>query len=708
MLKVALPEFLQYSPPRALLVAFFVLASFGTGTSRGQTSYTSTSATGAWNTARWNNTTDAAPYTSTYTANQNVIFTSGTYSFAGMGATVNVGNVTLNDNVTVTFTSAANTFATGGAVRTIDIGTDSVLDFGTQSFSVANGTGFIKNGAGVLALSGNTYNGGFVLNSGTVIARGTQAFGQAATNVLTLNGGVIASNSNRDFADTRFGGGIIIGGNVQFGELATNVAQASSTANLSFANNVSLGGATRTLTLGNNGTQTFSGIISNTSGGLIFAANTGTDGRFEITNAANTFTGNIAITGGEVRFATDGSLGNADNDIHIDGGRFAKASDATTVTLGANRLLFVGDTEGTSISSPGAGILIYNNAIADITGKTGSWAKQGGGTLRLGGESTYTGNTAINNGTVQLTTGNNRLPTSTVVSLGQAASANLGTLDLNGFQQEIAGLHSTVGTNATTSNNLVTSATAATMTLAGSGTYSFGAGTHANSGVITGAISLVKQGSGTQVLGDENTYSGGTTVSGGTLVINNSSGSGTGTGAVTIAPAADTNINLNGSVYVGDPTLASPVASIFELVTSGTGSTLSGSSAFFYFDLFSGAGSAGLNALTTADHIKLPGLLTNHSSGTLVIGNPLAMTDFKVGDAWNLFNLTGGGSIANDFNLDYSGLNLDPAVLAGQFDRSTGTFSIAHVIPEPSRALLFILGLATLCLHRRRVPVTDP
>lgn len=692
----------------------FVLASFGTGTSRGQTSYTSTSATGAWNTARWNNTTDAAPYTSTYTANQNVIFTSGTYSFAGMGATVNVGNVTLTDNVTVTFTSAANTFATGGAVRTIDIGTGSVLDFGTQSFSTANGTGFIKNGSGVLALSGNTYNGGFVLNSGTVIARGTQAFGQAATNVLTLNGGVIASNSNRDFADNRFGGGIIIGGNVQFGELATNVSLASSSANLSFANNVSLGSTTRTLTLGNNGTQTFSGVISNTSGGLIFAANTGTDGRFEITNAANTFTGNIAITGGEVRFATDGSLGNADNDIHIDGGRFAKASDATTVTLGANRLLFVGDTEGTSISSPGAGVLIYNNAIADITGKTGSWAKQGGGTLRLGGESTYTGNTAINNGTVQLTTGNNRLPISTVVSLGQAGSANLGTLDLNGFHQQLAGLNSTVGTNATLSNNLVTSATAATMTLAGSGTYSFGAGTPANSGVITGAISLVKQGSGTQILGNENTYTGGTTVAAGTLVLNNISGSGTGTGTVTvdatgslagtgrIAPAANTDINLNGHFYVGDTTLGSPVASVFELATSGTGSTFSGSSAFFYFDLFSGAGSEGLNALTTADYIKLPGLLNNHSSGTLVIGNPLSLSGFKEGDAWNLFDLAGGGSLANDFTLDYSSLGLNPTLLAGQFDRTTGVFSIANAIPEPSRALFTALGLSTLFLRRRR------
>lgn len=697
-----------------MVVVVFVLASFGTGTSRGQTSYTSTSATGAWNTARWNNTTDAAPYTSTYTAGQSVSFTAGNYSFAGMGSALNVGNISVASGVNVSFASIGSTFTTGGNVRTIDVAAGSLFDFNGQAISTAAGTGFIKNGLGILGTGGGAFTGGFTINAGVVVARGTTGLGSGTGNSLTLNGGVLASNATRDFTDVRFPSGITIGGNVQFGELSANVALASSTANLSFANNVSLGSTTRTLTLGNNGTQTFSGVISNTSGGLIFAANTGTDGRFEITNAANTFTGNIAITGGEVRFATDGSLGNADNDIHIDGGRFAKASDATTVTLGANRLLFVGDTEGTSISSPGAGVLIYNNAIADITGKTGSWAKQGSGTLRLGGESTYTGNTAINNGTVQLTTGNNRLPTSTVISLGQAGSANLGTLDLNGFHQQLAGLNSTVGTNATLSNNLVTSATAATMSLAGSGTYSFGAGTPANSGVITGAISLVKQGSGTQVLGNENTYTGGTTVAAGTLVLNNISGSGTGTGTVTvdatgslagtgrIAPAANTDINLNGHFYVGDTTLGSPVASVFELATSGTGSTFSGSSAFFYFDLFSGAGSEGLNALTTADYIKLPGLLNNHSSGTLVIGNPLSLSGFKEGDAWNLFDLAGGGSLANDFTLDYSSLGLNPTLLAGQFDRTTGVFSIANAIPEPSRALLTALGLSTLFLRRRR------
>ena len=147
----------------------------------------------------------------------------------------------------------------------------------------------------------------------------------------------------------------------------------------------------------------------------------------------------------------------------------------------------------------------------------GILVKQGAGILSLGGVSTYTGATSINDGTIQLTTGNNRLPTDTTVNIGQAGSANFGTLDLNGFNQQIAGLVSTSGMNAGTNKNTVTSTIAATLTLGGSGTYSYGSNTAANSGIITGAISLLKSGSGTQLLGGVNTYTGGTTVTGGTL-----------------------------------------------------------------------------------------------------------------------------------------------------------------------------------------------
>lgn len=89
----------------ARLVASLVIAlTAASSSAQAQTSYTSTSNATAWNAARWNNSSNAAPYGSTYTANNNVSFTSGNYTFGGMGAAVNVGNVTLSDNVKVTFT----------------------------------------------------------------------------------------------------------------------------------------------------------------------------------------------------------------------------------------------------------------------------------------------------------------------------------------------------------------------------------------------------------------------------------------------------------------------------------------------------------------------------------------------------------------------------------------------------------------------------
>ena len=509
------------------IATFTALSLAGGASAQAQTSYTGTASTGLWNSTRWNNTSDTSPYGSAWLANNAASFAAGAYTFTAAfttGNTVNVGNITLASGATVTFSGAGGTIATS-ATRTLDIGSGSLLDFGTQAFSTAVGTGFIKNGAGVLATAGGAYSGGFTLNAGTVIMRGVDAMGGSASNVLTLNGGTVASNASRSMTTAKYGGGIVIGGNVQFGELATVNTLANSTANLSFANSVSLGSAARTFTGGNSGTQTFSGAISNTgSGGITFAANANTDGRFEITNAANTFTGPINITAGEVRFTSDGSIGNAGNDIILDGGRFGKASDTTTVTLGAGRDIFVGDGAGTSISSASTGTLIYNNAIANKVGEIGSWAKQGGGTLSLGGVSTYSGDTAINNGILLLTTGNDRLPTGTVVSLGQAASVNVGNLNLNGFNQQIAGLASTTGINASANKNTVTSATAATLDInvANGTTKSYGDGTAANSGLITGLLALTKSGLGTQVLGDANTYSGTTTVNAGTLAVNGS------------------------------------------------------------------------------------------------------------------------------------------------------------------------------------------
>ena len=629
-----------------------------------------------------------------------------------MGAAINVGNITLSDTVTVNFTANANTFATNGAVRTIDLGAGATFDFNGQQISTAAGTGFTISGTGIFGTGvfSNTNNAqSFTLNSGTVIARGTTGLGNGSNSVLNLNGGVLASNASRNFDNTRFGGGIVIGGNLQFGALATEISLASSSANLSFANNVSLGNATRTLTQGNNGTHTFSGIISNTSGGISFAANFNTDGRFDVTNEANSFHGDIHMNGGEVRFSSDGSLGNSGNDIIIDGGRFGIASGAS-VTIGTDRQILVGDATGTSISTPGAsGSLTYNGAIANKTGETGTWAKQGQGTLVLGGVSTYTGNTDINNGTVRLTTGNDRLPTGTVVSMGQSASTNLGTLDMNGYHQQIAGLNSTVGTNATSGNNTVTTSSAATLTLGGSGNYSFGDTTNVNSGVITGAISLVKQGGGTQTFGDANTYTGTTTIAEGTLVINGDQSAATGDVSVTGTLAGTggtvggkTTLHGGGHLAVGDGTAGSTGTLTF------TKDLTFASASLFDWDLNAATSDTGTNNQGAYDKVVANGGLGT-MTGTAVftiglVGNNFTDAFWDSHKTWT--DIFSGNALPTNLATIFSsfggtGVSSNGTVSGqGQFSINGSTTLTWTAIPELSNSL--IGGLIGLGLLRRR------
>jgi autotransporter-associated beta strand protein len=503
---------------------------------------------------------------------------------------------------------------------------------------------------------------------------------------------------------------------MQFGEVAANVAAASDSANLTFDSTMALGASARTLTLGNAGTVTFGGVISNTAtNGLTFAATTGGSGRFELTNTTNTFTGPISITGGEVRFAANGSLGNAANTVTVDGGRLGIVNAAGTVDL-SSRSIYLGSTAGTSISAPGAltTILKYDGVLQDKTGSNGILVKQGQGILSLGGVSTYTGDTSINNGNIQLTTGNNRLPTGTVVNIGQSASANLGTLDLNGLNQQIAGLNSTSGTNATTGKNTVTSAAVATLTIGGAGSYSYGDGTNANSGVITGAISLVKQGNGIQTLGDANTYTGNTNVAAGTLVINGNQSAAT--GYVTLANGA----TLMGTGTVGGATTINgthaPTAQ-----ASGSSQTFSSTlnyapNSTFEWNLNAAPDDPGANAsnLGTYGQVAAAGTVSGTSAFKVVLGaNSFTDAFWDTNKSWNNI-FTGAGVTTGTLHSLFATFDTTTGVdstghVAGQgyftFTPTGNTLTWTAAVPEPTTGALVGLLAGAGLLRRRRAGV---
>ena len=138
-------------------------------------------------------------------------------------------------------------------------------------------------------------------------------------------------------------------------------------------------------------------------------------------------------------------------------------------------------------SADGAGYTATISAVLDGAAKL---VKTDLGTLVLSGINTYTGGTAVNGGTLQ-------------VSQDSNMGALAGALSLNG------------GTLATTA----TLDTARATTLgAGGGSFNVAAGTNFGiTSAVSGSGALSKLGTGTLILGADNTYAGGTTIAAGTL-----------------------------------------------------------------------------------------------------------------------------------------------------------------------------------------------
>ncbi|MEY2429754.1 MAG: hypothetical protein QOJ40_2639 [Verrucomicrobiota bacterium] len=144
---------------------------------------------------------------------------------------------------------------------------------------------------------------------------------------------------------------------------------------------------------------------------------------------------------------------------------------------------------------------------------------------------------------------------------------------------------------------------------------------------------LIKTGNGTMVLSGANLYQNGTTVSQGTLLVNNTSGSGTGTGGVSVQNGGTLGGNgaISGSVTVQSGGVLSPGASIGTLTVGGL--TLGG---------------------TTVMELNKSNSLTNDSvvsTGALNYGGALVVTNagpaLSAGDNFVLFSPAGSGNFDN-------------------------------------------------------------
>ncbi|EAQ7162875.1 fibronectin-binding autotransporter adhesin ShdA, partial [Salmonella enterica] len=329
------------------------------------------------------------------------------------------------------------------------------------------------------------------------------------------------------------------------------------------------------------------------------------DGTLILSNTANDY-GNTNINGGTLSANDAAALGSGDVAIaenaklELSQGTLDNnvTGEGQIVKSGSDELIVTGDNNysgGTTISD---GTLIADHADSLGTGAvansgvlqvgegelentlsgSGSLMKTGTGELTLSGDNSYSGGTTITDGT---------LTADHADSLGTGAVANSGVLQVGEGELEntLSGTGSLVktGTGELTlngDNDYSGGTTIDDGVLIADNADSLGTGAVANSGVLqvgegelentlSGSGSLVKTGTGELTLSGDNSYSGGTTITDGTLTADHADSLGSG------------DIDNSGVLQVGEGELENTLSGSGSLVKTGTGElTLSGDNSY--------------------------------------------------------------------------------------------------------------------------------
>ncbi|EOG8348702.1 autotransporter-associated beta strand repeat-containing protein [Salmonella enterica subsp. enterica] len=522
-----------------------------------------------------------------------------------------------------------------------DVTDDATLELNTGGTfdNAINGSGqVVKSGDKMLTLSGaNSYSGGTLISDGTLVASNVEALGTGdVTNdaVLELNTGgdfdnaisgsgqvvksgdetLTLSGSNTYTGGTLISGGTLVASNVEAlgsGDV-TNDAVLELNTGGDFTNNIS--GSGQVVKSGDE-TLTLSGVNSYTggtliSGGTLIASNVEALGTGDVTDNAVL----ELNTGGDFDNAISGS------------GQVEKSGDDVLTLSGANSysggtLISGGTLVASNVEALGTGDVTDNAVLELNTGGdfdnaisgSGQVVKSGDETLTLSGTNYYTDGTLISGGTLVATN---------VEALGTGDVTNNATLELNTggtFDNAISGSGQVVksgddaltlsGANSYTGGTLISGGTliASNVEALGTGDVTDNATLELNTGgdfdnAISGSGQVVKSGDKTLTLSGANSYTGGTTISGGTLVASNVEALGSGD----IDNYASLQLNASGQFVTANltthdnATTAIGAGSVLRAntLTQEANSTL----AVHLTDSNSGA-------IVTADHANLGGTL---------------------------------------------------------------------------------------------------
>lgn len=579
-----------------------------------------------------------------------------------------------------------------GANRGFEVGPTS--GSGSVTIQVEGANSLIIQG-GIADTPGGS---GRILKTGSGILR-------LQTTAKTFTGGISVLGGSVSFAiDDRLGavpatptpGNIVLnqGALLITGSLTLN-------SNRGIALGPETGSGSGTVSVNSGFTLTYEGIMADNGIGSGRLIKTGA-GTLRLQNAANTFTGGLQVLEGDVSVGVDNRLGAVPaaptpGSILLNGGGLSITAD---MTLNSNRGIALGPNSGSGsgiIQVTGTNTLTFAGVIADNPGGSGRLIKTGSGTLRLqNSTNTFTGGLTVNGGLVSY---------SIEDRIGAApASPTPASILLNG-----GGLRLTVNNMTINANRGI-----ALGPDGGSGTGTFSVesartltynGIMANNGAGIGALAKIDNGS--LILGGANSYSGGTTLAGGSLLVTNTSGSGTGSGLVitvagttlggtgTLAPTGSNGFSIGGAVAPG---LVDAIGMLTLAPENGDAVFLGTSS--LLFQLGGNGNNDRLNFAPTGTGVMDFSAMSLGSIKVSFLGGytPALGHSFDLID-WSALGMNG---------LSASMLDLSGAVLPdGMWEWDTSAFGsngviAVRLVPEPGRMMLCLFGGWLMLLQRRR------
>ncbi|MBD7961654.1 autotransporter-associated beta strand repeat-containing protein, partial [Comamonas avium] len=519
-------------------------------------------------------------------------------AISGSGALNKSGTGTLILNG---WNSHASTTLAGGVTQ---LGNAGALGSGTVT---VNSASTLQNSAGMSVANNIQLNAGLTVSNGAALTLSGATSGSGSL-VKTGSGTLTLSGANS------YTGGTII----QAGTLALGAG-----GSLSATSALSLSGAGSTFDMSNGSNQTVGALLGAAGSNLVLGANTLTFG----SAVSTTFAGNISGTGG-------GLIKNGSGTTTLGG----NSSYSGTTIVASGTLVFAGST-GHQL---GSGMTVNSDAALGIKATT---SVQGAVTL-------------ANNSTLSLDATGATAPSLTAGSLGIANGVQFNLAGIGSYTADhvlistlsgITGDFSTVNiggfSGAVDYLTLVTQKSQDGKQYVATHEMAWGAKNNLAHGTFTlaqatdqfdvGAAltdqasnsnwngsTLTKAGAGTLVLSGNNTYTGGTALNGGTLVVGSDAALGTGT----LTTAGGTLLDSNKTVSLANDVMLNGALTV-----------------------------AGSNDLTLTGDVTGNGSLTKNGSATLVLSganNYIGGTTINAGKLVASVGSLGSGFINNDAALE--------------------------------------------------------